>query len=178
MGSLRTRLAVLAAICVLAVGGAVAYLVASKSHQSAVASSASPVAETSLATVLAEPHIVFRNTNRRSQYGMVAAVSLTQPGGPRAITETECDRVYAAAKKVICLSSSAGVVNTYAAHVLREHESRTNVAADRHSQSSAPIPGRHLRRHHELHRRGFVRGYIVLDENRHQQSGRRELSQP
>ena len=121
MGSLRTRLAVLAAICVLAVGGAVAYLVASKSHQSAVASNASPVAETSLATILAEPHIVFRNTNRRSQYGMVAAVSLTQAGGPRAITDTECDRVYAAARKVICLSSSAGVVNTYAAHVLDEN---------------------------------------------------------
>jgi len=120
MRSLRARLVVLCVICVLLVGAAVGYLINARNNQQRARAAAPPVARTSLAGVLSVPHIVFRNTNPRTRYGMVAAVPLTDPSGPRALTDTECDRVYAAARKVLCLSSDAGVVTTYAAHVLTE----------------------------------------------------------
>ena len=62
MGSLRTRLVVLAAVCVLAIGGAIAYLVGSRNHQRAAEQHAIPVALTSVAAVERGPRIVFRNT--------------------------------------------------------------------------------------------------------------------
>ncbi len=132
MGSLRTRLIILGAVCVLAVGGAVAYLAFSRANQSAENAKVQPAAETSLATVVAGPHIVFRNTNRRSNYGMAAAVSLADPSGPRAITVAACDRVYAAAQRYLCLSSSFGVVTTYSAHVLN---------SDLEDEQSLPLNG-------------------------------------
>jgi hypothetical protein len=109
---------VLVAVCVLALGGATAYLVASRAHEKEIRDKAPGVAQTSLTTLLAGPHIVFRNTNLHDAYGMVSVVSLAHPNGPRALTTKECDRVYAAARKVLCLSSSPGVATTYAAHVL------------------------------------------------------------
>jgi hypothetical protein len=118
VNSLRGRLIGLAVVCVLAIGGAVGYLVKARSDQQQARAAATPVARTSLAEVLSGPHIVFRNTNPRSGYGMVAAVALGDPGGPRALTHTECDRVYAAPTKVLCLASSRGVLTTYSAHVL------------------------------------------------------------
>ncbi len=118
MGSMRTRIAILGAIVVIAIGGAVGYLVHSKSSQTKAARNATPVAQVSAAALSSQPRIVFRNTALGTQYGMVAMVSLNDPSGPRAITQSSCDRVYAAAAKVLCLSSSRGVVTTYAAHVL------------------------------------------------------------
>ena len=118
MNSTRTRILVLVSICTLVIGGAVAYIITSRVHQTADSAKVSPAAQTSLAAVTSGPHIVFRNTNKRSAYGMVAVVSLANPSGPRAITVAECDRVYAAAQRYLCLSSSAGVLTTYSAHVL------------------------------------------------------------
>jgi hypothetical protein len=45
-------------------------------------------------------------------------VSVDNPGGPRAITPTPCERVYATPKNVICLSSDRGFITTYGAHIL------------------------------------------------------------
>ena len=108
----------LAAICVLAIGGAVGYLLASRKQQQDAVRHASPVAQTPLATVQAQPRIVFRNTALGSSYGMVGMVALNAPAGARALTGTSCDRVYATQKNLLCLSSTRGVVTTYAAHVL------------------------------------------------------------
>jgi hypothetical protein len=118
MTTTRTRVLVLVATCVLVIGGAVIYIVNSRVHQTAEAAHMTPAGQTSLAEVTGGPHIVFRSTNKRSNYGQVAVVSLADPSGPRAFTGTECDRVYAAQQRYLCLSSSAGVVETYAAHVL------------------------------------------------------------
>jgi hypothetical protein len=120
VGSLRARVITLSAICVLALGGAAGYLIKQRSDQKQARDSATPVAQTSLAGVLGGPHIIFRNTNPRSGYGMVALVPLSDPGGPRALTHTACDRVYGSSGRVLCLSSSRGVLTTYAAHVLDE----------------------------------------------------------
>ena len=113
----RTRLAVPLAVCVLALGAAIGYVV-SRGNQHDAGRPASPVAGTSLATVEKQPRIVFRNTALGPSYGMVAIVSLANPNGPRVVTATSCDRVYATTKNVLCLSSDRGIKTTYAAHVL------------------------------------------------------------
>jgi hypothetical protein len=118
MNNTRTRIVVLLAICILAIGGAVAYITMSLAHQTADRAKVAPAPQTNLASVTSGPHIVFRNTNKRSDYGQVAVVSLANPAGPRAITVAACDRVYATEQRYLCLSSSAGVVTTYSAHVL------------------------------------------------------------
>ncbi|WP_157749170.1 PD40 domain-containing protein [Jatrophihabitans sp. GAS493] len=117
---MKARIAALVAICVLAIGAAVIYLVRSHSTQTEAVQHAAPVKTTSPATIQAEPHIVYRNTALGTQYGMVAMSALSAPAGPRAITSTSCDRVYAASSKILCLSSKIGIVTTYAAAVLND----------------------------------------------------------
>jgi hypothetical protein len=114
----RTRILVLVAVCVLVIGAAVAYIVTSRGHQTAERAQVSPAAQTSLADVTDGPHIVFQSTNKKSNYGQVAVVSIANPSGPRAFTGTACNRVYAAQQRYLCLSSSAGIVEKYSANVL------------------------------------------------------------
>jgi hypothetical protein len=90
------------------------------------------VARTSYAAVTGVPHIVFRNTALGSGYGMTAVVTAADPSGPRAVTKTPCDRVYAAAHKVVCLAAQRGVVTTYSAHVLDDRM---------HTQQTLPLAG-------------------------------------
>ena len=45
-------------------------------------------AQTSMAAIESQPHIVFRDTELGSQYGLVAMVSLADPSGPRAVSST------------------------------------------------------------------------------------------
>jgi hypothetical protein len=116
--NLRTRLIVFAVVCLLAIGGAVGYLVSSRKKHDEAIKNATPVAQTSIAAVSGHPRIVFRNTALGTSYGMVAMVPLTAPAGPRALTQTSCDRVYATEQDVLCLSSDPGIVTTYAAHVV------------------------------------------------------------
>jgi hypothetical protein len=116
--NLRVRLTILAVICMVALSAAIGYLISARHHDDNVARHASPVAQTSLGAIDRQPRIVFRNTALGTSYGMVAMVALGAPGGPRAVTGTSCDRVYATSRNVLCLSSDRGVVTTYAAHVL------------------------------------------------------------
>jgi hypothetical protein len=123
-GAARTRVLILSVVCIVALGGAIVFVLARRSHQSDVREHTQPVAQTGLARVLAVPHIVFRNTNLHSGYGMLSVVSLADPSGPRAITGTECDRVYAAMADVVCLSSEPGLATTYSAQVLNDSMER------------------------------------------------------
>ncbi|GAA1724850.1 hypothetical protein [Microbacterium paludicola] len=79
---------------------------------------APPVAQADLATVRADPHIVFRSTASGADHGRVALVPLTDPDGPRAITGATCDRVYAAAGQATCLRTERGVVTTFQGSLL------------------------------------------------------------
>ena len=122
---IRARVAVLTLICVIALGAALAYLVVSRNDQKNVEEHAASVAQVSRATIEAHPRVVFRNTALGASYGMVSMVSFDNPAGPRAITTTSCDRVYATPKNVLCLSSDRGFVTTYGAHVLDNNMRQT-----------------------------------------------------
>jgi hypothetical protein len=120
MMSMRNRIIALLAICVLALGATIGYLVHSHNKRAALASQAPTVSQTTLASLAGKPRIIFRNTAVNDQNGFISMVSLADPSGPRAMTSTPCDRVYAAANKVLCLSSSRGVVTKYSAKVLND----------------------------------------------------------
>jgi hypothetical protein len=80
---------------------------------------AAPVAaRADLTTVLAGPHLVFRNTAIGAELGKVAVVPLSAPGGPRAFTDASCERVYASGGHEVCLYARRGLSNTYKAQVL------------------------------------------------------------
>ena len=112
------RLIVLAVVCIVALGAATGYVLHAHGQQQDAIRHATPVPQTSLADVSSQPHIVFQNRALGAQYGMVSAVALDNPGGPRTITKTSCDRVYAAQDKIVCLAARRGVVTTYSARVL------------------------------------------------------------
>jgi WD40-like Beta Propeller Repeat len=107
------RLALLAAITVLAVTGAGGYVAYAHSRQAALRGSApgSPVA--SLAAVTAQPHLVFRSTAPGSGYGQLALAPLSNPDGPRAFTPAACDRAYARRDAAVCLVANRGIATTY-----------------------------------------------------------------
>ncbi len=112
------RVAILVAVTLVVVLGAGGYAVAAyRSHRADVAD-APPVASTALDAVLAEPHLVFRSTLPGAQYGLVAAVPLDDPGGPRAFTDVACDRVDVAGPLASCLRTIAGIATRWEAEVL------------------------------------------------------------
>jgi hypothetical protein len=114
----RTRLAVLGAVIVLAVGGAV-FAVARAHRQQLSARTGAPAVSTraDLAAIERGPHLAFRSTALGEGYGRVALVPLSTPDGARAFTPISCDRVYATARDLLCLSANRGVVTTYHAQV-------------------------------------------------------------
>jgi hypothetical protein len=116
--SLRNRVIALVAISLLAIAAASAYALNLHSQRQAQVRAAPKVAQTSVAVIEGAARIVFRNTALGSDYGKVAMVSLANPSGSRALTGTSCDRVYAATQKILCLSSTPGLVTTYKAQVL------------------------------------------------------------
>ena len=118
--SLRQRVVILVAVVVVSAGSGLAYVLNQRAQQQEVAQSAPAVLTADLAAVRAEPHIIFRSTALGPTYGKVAAVTLADPSGPRAVTGTDCERVYAAAKRVLCLAADRGIVTTYSAKVLDE----------------------------------------------------------
>jgi len=114
--SQRTRVALVVALAVLLGGAAVGYVVRAGSTPT-VQVSPSAVATERMSELAEEPRIVFRNTAIGNELGRVAAVSLEHPNGARAFTELSCDRVFAAASRVLCLASDPGLVTTYSAVV-------------------------------------------------------------
>ncbi len=113
MNQIPRRVVVLVAVVVVVVLGVGAYAVqAVRRHQQALAA-APTVASTALAGVLAGPHIVFRSTLPGPQYGLVAAVPIADPAGPRAFTTLACDRVDVAGSFASCLRTVPGVATTF-----------------------------------------------------------------
>ena len=126
--TLRTRALLLVAICVVTLGVAVAYLLVARHHQGTLEQGESPtVAHGAREDIGTRPRIVFRNMAPGAAYGTISMVSLADPGGPRVVTDTPCERVYAASKNMICLSSDRGFITTYGAHVLDSdlHQTQT-----------------------------------------------------
>lgn len=71
-----------------------------------------------LASVLAKPHVLFRDTQLGATFGKVAAVPLADPGGPRAISTVDAERVHARAGTTVCMQADRGLVTTYKAEIL------------------------------------------------------------
>ena len=115
LGTVRQRVIALVVVGVVLVGGTTAYLVLSRARQQEAVRTAPPQSTVPLTQIASGPRIVFRNTAIGPAYGRVAMVSLTNPGGPRALTATSCDRVFVARARTLCLASDPGVVTTYTA---------------------------------------------------------------
>jgi hypothetical protein len=115
--STRVRLAVLAGIVLVVLVAAGGYVLRVQQRQAA-ANSAQAAPRANLETVMAEPHLAFRNTALGTGYGRLALVPLAAPDGPRALTDVSCERVYAVVGRSVCLSARRGITSTYRAQVL------------------------------------------------------------
>ena len=76
--------------------------------------------------------VVFRNTATGQGYGHVASVSLDDPTGARAVTDTACDRVDAVDDEFVCLRTERGIAPSFDATLY------TNQAVD---VTRWPLPG-------------------------------------
>lgn len=114
VSSRTKRIVAFAVVCVLALGGASAYALLDLDRQRDRIADAPKVEQTDAAAVQRGPRIVFRNTAIGNDYGLVATVSLDDPGGARAIGDVACDRIDATATAASCLATERGVVTKYA----------------------------------------------------------------
>lgn len=112
---MSTRGRVLAFVAtVLALVVVAGVYVAQQAREARAQRTARPAAaQTSVASVLDEPRIVFRHTGVDHEYGVVAIVPLIDPGGPRAFTDVVCDRVAATADGASCMVTDPGLVTSY-----------------------------------------------------------------
>lgn len=103
-------------VVALAVGVGVGYLLL---RSSTLAQNQPTSAETkvdnslTVAAVLAQPHIVFRSTTLGPTYGRLALVPMSHPGGGRAVTGLDCERVYASASGGLCVAAHRGLTTSY-----------------------------------------------------------------
>ena len=109
----RSRLVALTVICVLAIGGALAYFVNARSTAQADMATAPSVAQTDAGALLGSDHVVFRSTALGETYGKLSVVALADPSGPRAVLDSSCERVYATATNGVCITADRGIVATY-----------------------------------------------------------------
>ena len=110
----RGRVAAVAATGIVVLGGAALYTGLRVAEQERIESTApAPEAVADLAPLLDAPRIVFRSTALDSTYGRLSVVPLDAPDGPRAVTDVECERVYATAGAGVCLAADRAVVTTY-----------------------------------------------------------------
>ena len=115
--SRRARVAVLVVLVVVLGGGALGYVVLARSTPESATPAANSRPTIAASTLAEAPHIVFRNATLGGDLGRVALSALDDPGGPRALTDLTCDRVFAAAGRTLCLSSEPGLVTKYTAAV-------------------------------------------------------------
>jgi hypothetical protein len=98
-----------AALCLGLAGGYFIYVRALGSSTM----TGSPESVANPASVLAEPHVVFRSSALGAHYGQLAAVPLDNPGSARASLGLICERTYATRTAGVCLFAKRGVVQTY-----------------------------------------------------------------
>lgn len=93
-------------------------------------------AGTDPAGLLGAPHIVFRSAALGADYGRLAVVAVADPGGPRAVLDVDCERVYATATAGTCVAARRGIPPRYA---LVRLDDRLRPAAE---QELAGLPSR------------------------------------
>lgn len=112
---MRSRNTVFGALVVLVTAGMTAYALSAIAENDRRTSKATDATTTSMTQIEQGPRILFRHTGRDADYGHVGAVELADPGGARALTDLTCDRVYAQARSISCLTTERGVVSRYRA---------------------------------------------------------------
>ncbi|MDH6576148.1 hypothetical protein [Kitasatospora sp. MAP5-34] len=75
-------------------------------------------AEQNLDLTGATGEILFRDTEPGPGYGFLATVPRADPTGPRKVGRTSCERVYAAAGTVVCLSTEYGAIPSHHVRIL------------------------------------------------------------
>jgi hypothetical protein len=109
-------------IAVVAISGAAGYVLKQASNRDkaerAAASADARTPKLDVAAVAAVPHLVARSTALGPTYGKVVLVPASAPGGPRAVTDLACDRIYADSAGGLCLAADRGAITTYSGQVL------------------------------------------------------------
>jgi len=122
-----TRIAIIGVSTVAVIGVSIgAFLNARSTYQEQ--SALGPASSADPAAVLAQPHVTFRNAELGSQYGVLAAVPLSDPTGPRAYFGITCERSSSNRVAGVCLHSERGVVTSY--QLLTLDASLRQVSAD------------------------------------------------
>ena len=114
----RARLVAIVVSGVVCLGLAIGYFVYVRSSTDARIAGATGRASADPGRVLAQPHVVFRNSALGADYGRLAAVALDDPAGSRAIFDISCERSYATADSGVCVTAKRGVVQTYGLSML------------------------------------------------------------
>jgi hypothetical protein len=74
--------------------------------------------EADIADITGRPHLLFRDTTRTSQFGMLSLAPLDAPNSRRVSTQLPCERVSFAAGHGLCLHTFPGLFAHYTAGVL------------------------------------------------------------
>ena len=117
--STGTRTALFIALVVICGGiGAVYVLHAAEGEPGVGASDAVDDRRESVdaASIMSEPHVLFRNTDLGPDYGRVEVVPLSDPGGPR-VTPLSCQRVAMAGGVGVCGVAKVGAFTSYEAEI-------------------------------------------------------------
>ncbi|MGF6833649.1 hypothetical protein QF015_001824 [Paenarthrobacter sp. TE4293] len=128
----RVRWGVLLAVTALVLAAAGIYAIGAYQRFEESRMAASSVGVTAGQPLPNAPFVLFRNTASGQGYGNAATVPLSDPGGTRAVSEQECDRVYGTPDSVVCLKTNRGLVTAFEAVVLDR---------DWQQQRAWPVPG-------------------------------------
>jgi hypothetical protein len=114
--SLTRRAVAFALICVVSLGGAIAYSLLRRGSGAAelpgISVEVDPAAVSSLA---ARSHILFRSTALGPGYGHLSLVALDDLNGARVPTSLRCERLHYVAGTGVCLAAKRGVITSYRA---------------------------------------------------------------
>ena len=113
----RIRLLLFAVLTVVLLGSATAFVLDARPGPEDPAR-AGVGGTAALDAVLRGPHVLFRNTDRAVGYGVVAAVPLSDPAGPRAYTDRRCDRLYGNRRATVCLRARQGMAGGFETEIL------------------------------------------------------------
>ena len=112
--SLTARAAAFALICLIALGGAIAYSVLRpKTTTDEWSTTEVAMDRAAVAAVAARSHLMFRNTALGPGYGQLSLIALDDLDGPRAPTNLRCERVHFAAGTGVCLIAQRGMITSY-----------------------------------------------------------------
>ncbi|UKA48309.1 hypothetical protein LFT48_12625 [Arthrobacter sp. FW305-123] len=128
----RLRWGILLAVTVLVLVAAGIYAVGAYGRYEQSRTASSSVGVTESQPLPAGSFILFRNTAAGQGYGNAATVPFSAPGGSRAVSGQECDRVYGTSEKVVCLKTNRGLVTAFEAVVLDRNWEQ---------QQAWPVPG-------------------------------------